>query len=60
MFYNALIFFFGGGGGRWGGIRVCFLSLYVVLCLSMPIFKLFRQHSPLKSNFDFDRYNQFE
>ena len=33
----ALIFLFGAGGGGKGldvGIRVCFSSLYVVLCLS--------------------------
>ena len=36
MFYMALIFLFWGGGGRGldVGIRVCFPSLYVVLCLS--------------------------
>ena len=55
----ALIFLFGAGGG--GGGRVWmwkseFVSPVYTLscvCLSTPIFTLFRQQSPLKSDFKF-------
>ena len=54
--YRFNFFVWGGGGGRiwmWESEFVSPVYTLSCVCLSTPIFTLFRQQSPLKSDFKF-------